>query len=97
MPTPQFVIINTPGAAWNYEATFMQQKDVMKHAAYFFGLHAEGKVERGGPFLTVPGGMMVMVVGVPEEEVIAIAMADPGVTSGLLNYEIRQWMQAIQS
>jgi uncharacterized protein YciI len=47
----------------------------------------------GGPFLQGPdGGMMIPQAGVSELEITAFANADPAVTSGLLNVELRQWL-----
>ena len=53
--------------------------------------------DRGGPFLDeTSGGMMVPAAGVSEAEIRAFADADPAVKSGLLKFEIRRWMVAMQ-
>jgi uncharacterized protein YciI len=59
--------------------------------------HQRGKLELGGPFL-VPdvGGMMITTKDVTQEEIEEFAAADPAVQSGLLTYEIRPWMTAME-
>ncbi len=59
-------------------------------------LHELGKLELGGPFL-VPdvGGMMVTTKEITQEEIEFFASNDPAIKSGLLIYEIRPWMTAM--
>jgi uncharacterized protein YciI len=60
-------------------------------------LHEQGKLELGGPFLMQDaGGMMVATKDVSQEELEAFATADPAAQAGLLNYEIRPWLTAME-
>jgi uncharacterized protein YciI len=60
-------------------------------------LHQQGKLETGGPFLLQDaGGMMVASKDVSQEELNAYAADDPAVRSGLLIYEVRPWLTAME-
>jgi uncharacterized protein YciI len=60
-------------------------------------LHEQGKLQLGGPFLLPDvGGMMVTTKEVSQEEIEAFAADDPAVKSGLLIFEIRPWMTAME-
>jgi uncharacterized protein YciI len=60
-------------------------------------LHGQGKLELGGPFLLPDaGGMMVATKEVSQEELEAFAASDPAVRSGLLVYEVRPWLTAME-
>jgi uncharacterized protein YciI len=59
--------------------------------------HDQGKLEVGGPFLLQDaGGMMVATKDISKEELEAFAAADPAVQSGLLIYEVRPWLTAME-
>jgi uncharacterized protein YciI len=59
--------------------------------------HEQGKLELGGPFLLQDaGGMMVATRAVSQEELETFAAADPAVQSGLLLYEVRPWLTAME-
>jgi uncharacterized protein YciI len=59
--------------------------------------HEQGKLELGGPFLLQDaGGMMVATKDVSHEELKSFAADDPAVQSGLLVYEIRPWLSAME-
>jgi uncharacterized protein YciI len=94
MPVPHFVIYHSPGENWAEGIPFMQQPNVMDHANYFYDLYRDGKVLMGGPIPVLNGGMMVMSPGMAEDEVAAIAAADPTVLSGLIKYEVKMWIIA---
>ena len=56
-----------------------------------------GKLELGGPFLIQDaGGMMVATNDVSQAELEAFAASDPAVQAGLLIYEIRPWLTAME-
>ena len=63
----------------------------------YLKLHEQGKLELGGPFL-VPdvGGMVVTTKEITQEEIEVFGSNDPAIKSGLLIYEIRPWMTALE-
>jgi uncharacterized protein YciI len=76
---------------------YRQQQGVGEHIQHYLKLHELGKLQLGGPFL-VPdvGGTMVTTKDITREEIEAFAAADPAVKSGLLIFEIRPWMTAME-
>jgi len=65
--------------------------------SHYFKFHEQGKLELGGPFLLPNmGGMMVTTKEVTQEEIESFAASDPAVKSGLLIYEVRPWMTAME-
>ena len=77
-------------------STAMAQS-VLRIPDYAKKLHEQGKLELGGPFLLPDvGGMMITTGEVSQEEIEAFAATDPAVQSGLLIYEIRPWMTAME-
>jgi uncharacterized protein YciI len=93
----RFVVIHKPGPAWQYGVDYREQEGVAAHVGHYLKLHEQGKLQLGGPFL-IPdaGGMMITTKEVSMEEIEAFASADPAVKSGLLVYEIRPWMTAME-
>ena len=93
----RYVVIHKPGLKWQYGVDFRQQEGVGEHVQHYLKLHEQGKLELGGPFL-IPdmGGMMVATKDVTQEEIEAFAAADPAVQSGLLIFEVRPWMTAME-
>ncbi len=97
VPPIRFVIIHKPGPKWQYGVDYRQQDGVNEHVQHYLKLHEQGKLELGGPFLTPDaGGMMVTTKEVSQEEIEAFAATDPAVQSGLLVYEVRPWMTAME-
>lgn len=93
----RFVVIHKPGPKWQYGVDYRQQVGVGEHVDHYLKLHEQGKLELGGPFLLPDmGGMMVTTKEVSQEEIEAFAAGDPAVKSGLLIYEIRPWMTAME-
>jgi uncharacterized protein YciI len=93
----RFVVFHKPGPRWQHGVDFRQQEGVSEHVQHFLKLHQQGKLELGGPFLLPDvGGMMVATKDVSQEEIETFAAADPAVQSGLLIYEIRPWMTAME-
>jgi uncharacterized protein YciI len=95
-PSPRFVVFHSPGPNWQDGVDFREQPGVFDHVGHYAGFHEQAKLEMGGPFLTGQGGgMMIAAADVGQEELEAFAAADPAVTSGLLNYEVRPWLVAM--
>ena len=89
----RFVVVHLPGPKWAPGVPVFEQDGVQAHVDHFRTLFAQGKLALGGPFFS-PGavGMMIPEPGVTREEMEAFAAADPAVTSGLLAFEIREWL-----
>ena len=95
-PPIHHVVMHRPGPAWQQGVDFREQPGVGDHVQHYAGLHAEGKLEMGGPFLLPDGGgMMVATADVSADELESFASADPAVASGLLDYEVRPWFVAM--
>ncbi|MCB9109838.1 MAG: phosphoribosyl glycinamide formyltransferase [Anaerolineales bacterium] len=97
-PRPiRFVVIHKPGPKWQYGVDFREQESVNEHVQHYLKFHQQGKLQLGGPFL-VPdlGGMMVTTKDVTLEEIESFAADDPAVKSGLLIFEVRPWMTAME-
>jgi len=93
----RYVVFHKPGSKWQHGVDFREQDGVGEHVQYYLKLHEQGKLELGGPFLLKDaGGMMVATREVSQEELEAFAAADPAVQSGLLIYEIRPWLTAME-
>ncbi len=96
-PRIRYVVFHTPGAIWKHGIDFREQEGVGEHVQHYLKLHAEGKLELGGPFLFQDaGGMMVAKKDVSLEELELFAAADPAVQTDLLSYEIRPWLTAME-
>jgi len=92
-----FVVFHRPGPHWKAGIDFREQEAVGEHVQHYLKLHEQGKLELGGPFLMQDaGGMMVATKDVSREELEAFAASDPAVQSGLLVFEIRPWMTAME-
>ena len=93
----RFVVIHRPGPTWQQGVDFREQVGVREHVQYYLEFHQQGKLELGGPFLIHDaGGMMIPTKAVSQQEMEAYAEADPAVQSGLLTYEIRLWLTAME-
>ena len=96
-PPIRYVVFHTPGLRWQKGVDFREQDGVGEHVQHYLKLHQQGKLELGGPFLLQDaGGMMVATRDVSREELEAFAAADPAVRSGLLTYEVRPWLTAME-
>ncbi len=86
------VVFHSPGEAWQQGVDFREQPGVMDHVQHYAKLHAEGKLQMGGPFIAADsGGMMVATEDVSKEELIAFAEQDPAIQNGLLTFEVKAW------
>lgn len=93
----RYVVLHKPGPQWQTGVDYRQQAGVNEHVQHYFKLHEQGKLQLGGPFLLPDmGGMMVTTKDVSLEEIEAFAAEDPAVQSGLLIYEVRPWMTAME-
>jgi uncharacterized protein YciI len=93
----RYVVLHKPGPKWQTGVDYRQQAGVNEHVQHYFKLHEQGKLQLGGPFLLPDmGGMMVTTKDVSLEEIEAFAAEDPAVQSGLLIYEVRPWMTAME-
>ena len=99
-PTPariRYVVIHKPGPKWQYGVDFREQDGVGQHVQHYLKLHEQGKLELGGPFLLQDaGGMMVATKEVSQAELETFAASDPAVQAGLLTYEVRPWLTAME-
>ena len=93
----RYVVFHSPGPSWKQGVDFREQDGVGEHVQHYLKFHQAGKLELGGPFLLQDaGGMMVATKAVSQEELEAFAAADPAVKAGLLVYEIRPWLTAME-
>lgn len=86
IPSPRpvrYVIFHRPGPKWQNGIDFREQDSVGQNVQHYLQLHEQGKLELGGPFLL-------------QDELEAFAASDPAVQSGLLVYEIRPWLTAME-
>ncbi len=91
------VVFHRPGPKWKPGVDFRDQDGVGEHVQHYLKLHMQGKLELGGPFLLQDaGGMMVATKEVSRQELEAFAAEDPAVQSGLLVFEIRPWLTAME-
>lgn len=96
-PSIRYVVFHRPGPKWQYGVNFREQDGVREHVEHYLKFHQEGKLELGGPFLLHDvGGMMVATKDVSQAELELFAAQDPAVRSGLLLYEIRPWLTAME-
>lgn len=93
----RYVVFHKPGPQWQPGIDFREQAGVEQHVQHYLKLHEQGKLELGGPFLLQDaGGMMVATKAVSQPELEAFAASDPAVQSGLLIYEVRPWLTAME-
>src|SRR5512134_1170744 len=93
----RYVVLHKPGPKWQYGIDFREQDGVDEHVQYYRKLHEQGKLELGDPFLLPDtGGMIVATKEVTQAEIEAFAAEDPAVRSGLLLYEVRPWLTAME-
>jgi uncharacterized protein YciI len=93
----RFVVFHTPGPKWKPGVDFREQDGVGEHVQHYLEFHEQGKLELGGPFLLQDaGGMMVATKEVSRDELESFAASDPAVKAGLLLYEVRPWLTAME-
>ena len=89
--SPWFVLMHTPGPAWDQNLSFYDQAGIEQHKTFMSDLLETGDMVMGGPFLDNSGGMAILKVE-SIEAALAIAKRDPAVRSGILNVEVRSWI-----
>ena len=93
----RFVVVHKPGPAWKPGIPVFEQPGLQQHVEHYRTALESGKLALGGPFLDAGGGgMMIAAPGSSEAEITALAAADPTVHSGLLTFEVRQWLIGMQ-
>lgn len=93
----RYVVFHSPGPKWEHGIDFREQAGINQHVQHYLKLHEQGRLEMGGPFLLQDvGGMMVTTKDVSQEELDTFAASDPAVQSGLLIYEVRPWLTAME-
>ena len=97
MKPSQFVVVHSPGPAWQAGVAAFEQPGLQLHVAHYAELLAAGKLVMGGPFLDArSGGMMVADPGVSEQDLATFAGDDPAVKAGLLTFEVRPWLVGLR-
>lgn len=93
MTDVRFVIVHKPGPAWKPGIPVFEQAGLQQHVDHYRAALEAGRLALGGPFLDAGGGgMMIAAPGATEGEMTALAASDPTVQSGLLTFEVRQWL-----
>ena len=93
----RYVVFHRPGPKWEHRVDFREQDGVAEHIQHYLKLHKQGKLELGGPFLLQDaGGMMVATKDASQDELETFASSDPAIRSGLLVYEVRPWLTAME-
>jgi uncharacterized protein len=90
------VVFHSPGPAWEPGLPLVQQVGIQSHRAHYAKLQQEGKLLLGGPFADSAGGGMMVCRDIDEDALRMHALSDPAVESGLLQFEIRAWVVALQ-
>ena len=86
---PLFAFIYRPGPAWK-PGLPMAQQDLRAHGGYIARLAAEGRVVAGGGWVGVDGGMAVLRAA-DLDEANRLLAADPAITSGVFQADLRRW------
>ena len=93
----RYVVFHKPGPQWQHGIDFPEHAGVEQNVQHYLKLHEQGKLELGGPFLLQDaGGMMIATKAVSQAELETFAASDPAVQSGLLTYEVRSWLTAME-
>lgn len=94
----RFVIFHRPGPGWVPQKHVLEQPGVSEHFGYLAGACKAGKIAMAGPFLIdAGGGMIVMSPTSTEIEARRLVENDPGIRSGLILAEIREWLITLTS
>jgi uncharacterized protein YciI len=86
---PLFAVIYRPGPAWKAGLP-MAQQDLGAHAGYIARLAVEGRVVAGGGWVGLDGGMALLRCADAEEAARLLA-ADPAITTGVFQADVRRW------
>lgn len=86
---PLFAFIYRPGPAWK-PGLPMAQQDLRAHGGYIAKLANEGRVVAAGGWAGLDGGMAVLRAA-DEGEAARLLAADPAITSGIFQADLRRW------
>lgn len=94
--TQHSVVLLRRGPSWDPAKPLIEQARAHDHLAYLGRLHAEGVLERGGPFhppsqLVVGDLVGMLVYAVGRERALEYATEDPAARAGLLACEVHSW------
>ena len=89
--SPWFVLMHTPGPAWDQNLSFYDQAGIEQHKTFMSGLLETGDMVMGGPFLDNSGGMAILKVE-SIDVALAIANRDPAVQAGILKVDVKSWI-----
>ena len=93
----RIIILHVPGPLWDSSIPPMDQTGIPAHFDYLQQIGQEGKIEYAGPFLHEgQGGMILASEGMTLAEAQVIGENDPAVMSGLIRFEVREWMLTIR-
>jgi uncharacterized protein YciI len=94
----RYVLRHLPGPAWRKDLDVFHQPGVAEHLGYLRGLEASGEIAMSGPFLAEgQGGMVILRLGLSEEQARDLGERDPAVRSGLIVVEINPWLVTVDS
>lgn len=93
----RIIILHVPGLKWDSSIPPMDQAGISAHFVYLQQIGRDGQIEYAGPFLKEgQGGMILASEGVTLAEAQAIGENDPAVLSGLIRFEVREWLLTIR-
>jgi uncharacterized protein YciI len=92
------VIFHRPSHAWVKGLDVLSQPGVSEHFGYLMKLFESNRAVAAGPFTDASsGGMLILHENVTEADALAIARDDPGVRSGLIDFQIRTWLVTLDA
>ena len=89
-----FVLVHSPGPAWDHALSFFEQPGIGHHVAFMRRLTADGRMVLGGPFDDgdASGAVgMAVITATDTEEATRIAAEDASVQAGLIRVQVRPW------
>lgn len=91
-----FLIIHTPGSAWDSTLEYNQQAGIAAHQDYLSTLAEQGSLAMAGGFADQSGGLLLLKQ-VSLESAKEIVQGDPMIRSGVLTAEIKAWQPEIST
>ena len=92
------VIFHRPSHAWVKGLDVLSQPGVAEHFGYILKLFENNQAIAAGPFTDAePGGMLILHERLTQSEALAIAQSDPGVSNGLIDFQIRTWFVTLEA
>lgn len=91
-PPPMFyMVVYSPGEAWEKGMHLIDQPGIMRHADYWNDRIATGEEVLSGLLDDGLGGEMALVQAESLDSARKLAEGDPAVKAGLLKAEVRSW------